>query len=898
MKKRALLLTIVLTVLMLVLASCSYIKFTVDFDSDGGSAVESATVAFGEPVERPQDPVKEGYVFIGWYLGDDEYDFDKDVGRFLTLKAKWELDTTPKPETFTVTFDTDGGNNIAAVTVVEGEKITKPEDPTKSGYIFAGWFVGETAYDFATPVTADVELKAKWEEETVPTPTTYTVTFDSDGGSAVDAQTVVEGAAAQKPADPTKSGYTFAGWFVGEVEYDFTAAVTADVTLKAKWIQNTYTVTFDSDGGNAVEAQIVVEGSAAQKPSDPTKASHTFAGWFVGEVEYDFTAAVTADVTLKAKWVYALEWTEVIGTWTATYTGELYGVPVTQVYTFVFFADGTATATVNNDMMGMTYDEELVFTSAEIEGDTLVLTSATDSMSLVYEDGALVELANGMVVSPKSIAADIVGTWAGNEDYFGTQIPYTITVADDGTVSGSCDMFGYVYNFELELLDNKLVVSAMGAMQATLVYDGEKLVGAGIMGGALTMAPYVEPTDGITLDMLAGTWTGDETAYGMSFTYVFVINADGTGSAKYSSMGYETVMFLDKFEVVNNKLVVSYKNYEYDEDTIALEFSYADGKLVGVGIMAGELTLEKSAADDEPDGGFDLGDLAGTWTGSEFYDGVEIYYTVTITEDGDVTASCDMFGYVYDLVLTSSENGLVFDFGGMPVTLEYDGEKFVGTGAFESELILTKIAADDDEPVAGPALEDLAGKWTGTEVTAYGNYVYDITINADGTGTGVYVDEAGAYPSDMEITGVAIEGNTVTVTYLSYSMEYTIVFTYEDGVLSSDSGAMWGELTLEKSEADDEPDEGFDLGDLAGTWTGSEFYDGVEIYYTVTITEDGAVTGLCDMFGYPYEMELISSEGELVLDYMGAMQVTLEYNGENLVGIGVFEGELTLTKQA
>ena len=94
--------------------------------------------------------------------------------------------------------------------------------------------------------------------------------------------------------------------------------------------------------------------------------------------------------------------------------------------------------------------------------------------------------------------------------------------------------------------------------------------------------------------------------------------------------------------------------------------------------------------------------------------------------------------------------------------------------------------------------QDIAGNWQGTEVTAYGNYIYDFTINADGTGTGTYVDEAGTYPSDMDITAVTVNGNTVTVTYLSYTMEYEIVFTYENGVMTSDMGAMWGALTVEK----------------------------------------------------------------------------------------------------
>ena len=133
-----------------------------------------------------------------------------------------------------------------------------------------------------------------------------------------------------------------------------------------------------------------------------------------------------------------------------------------------------------------------------------------------------------------------------------------------------------------------------------------------------------------------------------------------------------------------------------------------------------------------------------------------------------------------------------------PTVFTYEnGRLSADAGAMWGKLTLEKSEAGVEEP-QNPTLETIAGTWTGTEVTDYGNYVYNVTINADGTGTGVYADESGAYPSDMEITGVAIEDSTVTLTYLSYDMEYTIVFTYENGTLSSDLGAMWGKLTLTK----------------------------------------------------------------------------------------------------
>ena len=136
---------------------------------------------------------------------------------------------------FTVAFDTNGGGDIPSQDVVEGKTATKPSDPTKSGMTFSGWFTDADctkAYDFSTPVTAATTLYAGWLNDPVK------VTFESNGGSAVTPQTVEYNKAATKPADPTKSGMTFTGWFTDAdctKAYDFSTPVTADITLYAGW---------------------------------------------------------------------------------------------------------------------------------------------------------------------------------------------------------------------------------------------------------------------------------------------------------------------------------------------------------------------------------------------------------------------------------------------------------------------------------------------------------------------------------------------------------------------------------------------------------------------------------------------------------------------------------------
>ncbi|MBM6383535.1 MAG: InlB B-repeat-containing protein [Paenibacillus sp.] len=140
--------------------------------------------------------------------------------------------------------------------------------------------------------------------------TPRTIHFDSNGGSEVPEQNVNYGDKTNEPADPTKAGHTFAGWFADSglnQAFDFdNTPVTTDLTLYAKWKINSYTVNFESNGGTAVDDQSVPYSELATAPTDPTKAGHTFAGWFTDSglsQAFDFdNTPVTGDLTLYAKW--------------------------------------------------------------------------------------------------------------------------------------------------------------------------------------------------------------------------------------------------------------------------------------------------------------------------------------------------------------------------------------------------------------------------------------------------------------------------------------------------------------------------------------------------------------------------------------------------------------------
>ena len=125
----------------------------------------------------------------------------------------------------------------------------------------------------------------------------YTVTFQSEGGSEVASQ-IRANTPADQPADPTKEGYTFIGWYNGESEWNFADAVTEALTLTAKWQLNQYTITFDTAGGSEVAPITQDYGTTITAPANPAKTGYTFAGW---DREIP-TTMPAGDMTITARW--------------------------------------------------------------------------------------------------------------------------------------------------------------------------------------------------------------------------------------------------------------------------------------------------------------------------------------------------------------------------------------------------------------------------------------------------------------------------------------------------------------------------------------------------------------------------------------------------------------------
>ncbi|WP_313232185.1 InlB B-repeat-containing protein [Tissierella praeacuta] len=394
-------------------------KCTISFNTSGGNDMSSIKVEEGQKLTKLDDPIREGYKFISWYEDSNltkEFSFETPITRDITLYAKWEKGDPIKE--YAVIFNTNGGSSIHSKKVTAEEKITRPADPIKEGHKFIGWYEDPEltrVFNFNTPITQDITLYAKWEEELIKE---YTVTFNTDGGNNINSEKVKQGETVSKPSDPTKEGHKFIGWYEDPEltkAFNFDTPIAKDLSLYAKWeeeplqeileiksveltkdgqtiskgiikdkeitlklpkgfdeiinqgkhmlkitgtegtrisqdggygapieewtageVSNSimpgqsakfiiskgdnsveyiikieestvkkYTVIFNTNGGSSINSKKVIAGEKVSRPSDPTKSNYKFVGWYEDSnltKVFNFNTPITKDITLYTKW--------------------------------------------------------------------------------------------------------------------------------------------------------------------------------------------------------------------------------------------------------------------------------------------------------------------------------------------------------------------------------------------------------------------------------------------------------------------------------------------------------------------------------------------------------------------------------------------------------------------
>lgn len=253
-------------------------EYTITFDSNGGSAVPSATYKFGADVTEPTAPTRDGFNFIGWSPALPETMPANDV----TVVAQWEAKAETK--TATLTMNANGGefsngDDEATKDFAVGEEIDVDslEKPTKDGYTFTGW---DGIPDDGIMPEGGLTITAKWEKNPDPT---HTVTYYLAKGENVDpydTKTFAEGAAIVHPANPEQTGATFVGWFDADGNEIPAVMGGEDLVAYAKFELNKYTATFKVDG-EVYEEYELLYGEKLEAPEDPTNSdpNKLFVGW-------------------------------------------------------------------------------------------------------------------------------------------------------------------------------------------------------------------------------------------------------------------------------------------------------------------------------------------------------------------------------------------------------------------------------------------------------------------------------------------------------------------------------------------------------------------------------------------------------------------------------------------
>ena len=296
-------------------------QVTVRF-SNGGNKISSQSILRGQKAQEPEDPVKDGYAFDGWYVSGNpnhKWDFSVGVTENLTLEAHWN-------KVYQVTLQTNGGTIAAGKEIksyIGGTTATLPGagDITREGYTFEGWytdssFSGSPVTEIISSDTGDKTFYAKWSANI------YIVKLETNGGKIANGKDVTAytcgiGAALPGVGDITRDGYTFEGWytdssFSGSPVTEINSSDTGDKTFYAKWSANTYTVKLETNEGKITDGKEVTgytygTGAALPGVGDIIREGYTFEGWytdssFSGSPVTEITGSDTGDKTFYAKW--------------------------------------------------------------------------------------------------------------------------------------------------------------------------------------------------------------------------------------------------------------------------------------------------------------------------------------------------------------------------------------------------------------------------------------------------------------------------------------------------------------------------------------------------------------------------------------------------------------------
>lgn len=406
-------------------AKWNELALTITFNANGGSGRMAAQTINGSDLSSGQALSastfeREGYYFWGWSKSEsaETVDFaDSEVisdsnwenlyeSGGVTLYAVWN------EISYYVYFETNGGSEIEPQTLYywkDNRKVTKPNDPTRTGYTFAGWYADygcTTAFDFNSQIPVDstmIYIYAKWEAESL------TVNFYANGGTgSMTAQTITYDQLPQSlnANNFSKEGYNFTNWNTiadgSGTNYSNGATISASnwqkgtLDLYAQWEIQKFKVSFITNDGSAVATQIVEWNKTAEKPSDPTRTGYTFSGWYADSaltMTFNFSTQITTDTTIYAKWT-------------------------PNTYTVIFDGNGATTGSMAAQTFTYGISQNLNTNTYERNGyNFLGWSTSSTATSATYTDKRSISVSEDMI---------LYAVWAQRATVTSSDIPYSI----------------------------------------------------------------------------------------------------------------------------------------------------------------------------------------------------------------------------------------------------------------------------------------------------------------------------------------------------------------------------------------------------------------------------------------------------------------------------------------
>lgn len=534
----------------------SYWTVTLDYDIDGVSPV-LIRVNKGDKYTIPSyTPTKDGDKFVSWMIdgvtqtSGEEITVDKD----LTIRAKWTKRTYVKVE-----FDTDGGEDITAQILKEGEKVVISANPAKTGYTFTGWVMDMGSYSvpfnpLTDTVNYDTTLRAVYKANT------YTLTFkDGYSSSTLFSSSVSYGGTVRGVTNPERRGYAFKEWHTEDgstfnLKDDYLN--TSDLTLYAVWTKKSYSVFFIVDTVTK-ESSSVAFGDTVNPPTEnPAKEGETFEGWKTASGEdFDFSTPIEENTYLYASWSSNV--------YTVTYDANGGDLKLFQSTTFY---NKNVSKPQDPDRDGYVFVTWLLEDGTEYDFSTPVTESFTlyaswNPMVYFMSDGALisrVEAETGQTVMKPSVTPSkegyVFSSWV-RED--GTEYDFSTPVTEHIVISASFNptVLNLVFRFPKSVINVDTLELSTEGMTVSFAFSDGSVNGDWRVYSTSDFTTLKEGEHSLSVKAKKG-----ETDIGSAFSYAYTM---GSGAATDVTVTVEESNVVDITPTIDgeSRIDSSYNRY-------------------------------------------------------------------------------------------------------------------------------------------------------------------------------------------------------------------------------------------------------------------------------------------------------------------------------------------------